>query len=68
MNAGKWYITKRILFLFQALDILVWQLNQTEWDIVCAVLDQLKHSPVWKYRRDAAKMVIHLGKYFNPSK
>ena len=47
---------------FQALDILVRQMNYNSPDVVPVVLDQLTKSAVWKYRVDAAKLLVHLGK------
>ncbi|XP_074647936.1 uncharacterized protein LOC141903632 isoform X2 [Tubulanus polymorphus] len=54
-----------------ALDVLVRQMNCHEPGIVNAVLDQLCSSPVWKYRHNAAKLIITLGSRYvlqeNPS-
>ena len=41
------------------------QLNYRGWDLTEGVLQQLKKSPVWKYRKNAAKLLIIIGKYFN---
>lgn len=37
------------------------QVNHSTEDMVPFILTQLKDSPVWKYRRDAAKLLMHLG-------
>ena len=39
------------------------QLNYRGWDMVEALLEQLKCSPVWKYRKNAAKLLILLGEF-----
>ena len=49
------------LFLSQALDILIRQMNYQSADIVMVVLEQLDRSAVWKYRVDAIKLLVHLG-------
>ncbi|XP_013379125.2 uncharacterized protein LOC106150709 [Lingula anatina] len=45
----------------QALDILVRQLHEKDWAIVKAVLMQLRHSPNWRHRAEAAKLIAFLG-------
>ena len=37
------------------------QMNYNSPDVVPVVLDQLTKSAVWKYRVDAAKLLVHLG-------
>ena len=56
-----------ILFVIfaQALDILVRQMNYNSPDVIPVILDQLTRSAVWKFRVDAAKLLVHLGKLVN---
>ncbi|KAJ8319004.1 hypothetical protein KUTeg_004095 [Tegillarca granosa] len=44
-----------------SLEILVKQLNCTDYDIVMSIMDLLNKSPVWKYRELAANLLIDLG-------
>lgn len=44
------------------MEILVKQLNCTDYDIVMSIMDLLNKSPVWKYRELAANLLIDLGK------
>ena len=50
------------LIRIQALEILVRQLDFREFIVVEAAILQIQKSAVWKLRRDAAKLLVHLGK------
>ncbi|XP_064618168.1 LOW QUALITY PROTEIN: uncharacterized protein LOC135482224 [Liolophura sinensis] len=45
----------------KAIEILIKQMNCTDWEVVEEVLELLRVSPVWKYRDLAAKLLILLG-------
>ncbi|XP_035694743.1 uncharacterized protein LOC118428709 isoform X1 [Branchiostoma floridae] len=48
----------------KALEVVVRQMNYSEPQVREAILEQLKASPVWKYRAAAAKLITYLGPTF----
>ena len=38
-------------------------MNYNSPDVIPVILDQLTRSAVWKFRVDAAKLLVHLGKW-----
>ncbi|XP_078691741.1 uncharacterized protein LOC144922054 isoform X1 [Branchiostoma floridae x Branchiostoma belcheri] len=48
----------------KALEVVVRQMNSREPQVREAILQQLKASPVWKYRAAAAKLITYLGPTF----
>ncbi|XP_064635806.1 uncharacterized protein LOC135492977 isoform X2 [Lineus longissimus] len=46
---------------FKAMDVLVRQMNCTDWEVIQSILTHLKSSPVWKHRAGTAKLLVLLG-------
>ena len=55
------HVTDLCFVVAQAQEVLVKQMNCRDTAVVRSVMLQLRSSPVWKYRADAAKLLSLLG-------